>query len=76
MKKKEQLKGIGKVFTRDIFITEVEYLLDIYETRTGQDDIRGSIKILDDFEGFIKNYPETILDVKVKTSSDTHDIKR
>lgn len=61
LKKKHKLSGIGEVYSKVDFVTRVEYSLLIFETPSGEEEISGFIKVLDEFIGFIKHYPDMYL---------------
>ncbi|MGD2027826.1 MAG: hypothetical protein PVI99_08420 [Anaerolineales bacterium] len=61
LKKKYKLSGYGEVFSKVDFLSEVEYSLLIFETPSGEEEITGFIKVLDNFVGFTKPYPELAL---------------
>lgn len=61
LKKKYKLSGYGEVFSKVDYLSEVEYSLLIFERPSGEEEISGFIKVLDNFIGFTKPYPELVL---------------
>jgi hypothetical protein len=59
--KKPRLKGRGEIYSQVEFITKVDYNLLLFETPSGQDQIKGFVTICDEFTGFTKPYSDTVL---------------